>query len=60
MGYKLAWLAVYIITPIKETKIIEENLLSFFKEAYPQLKIRIIFEEVDSFINLKDIFPWVP
>ena len=59
MGFELAWMAVYIITPIKDTKIIEEDLLSFFKEMYPQIYPRIIFEEVDGFINLGDIFPWV-
>ena len=59
MGYKLAWLAVYIITPIKETKTIEEDLRTFFKEEHPKINPRIIFEEVDGFINLKDISPWV-
>jgi hypothetical protein len=51
-GLKLTWLAVYIITPIKNTKIIKKDLLTFFREKHPQINPRIIFEKVDGLINL--------
>jgi hypothetical protein len=60
LGLELKRVAVYILTPIKSTKIIKKDLNIFFKKEYPKIKPRIYFEKVNGCFSLSDIFPGFP
>jgi hypothetical protein len=59
LGIGLTRVALFITTTKEDNQAIEDKLMTFLKEDFPQVKPSIYFYRVDRFVSLGDLFPGI-